>query len=223
MVRLAETWRMEIKIPRVDDFAVDGGGTSAGWESAEWMAVKPVFGPGNYLTRAKVLYSATGIYALFDCEDRTLVSTGLKDNGNLWTEDVVEAFFWTDQRQPLYFEYEISPLAADLQLLIPNHQGTFMGWLPWHPTGPRQVRKATVVRGGSRSPGASITGWSAEFFIPFALFRGLGNTPPVAGTQWRGNFYRIDHDNGHETRYAWTGDVGKSFHIYREFGTLVFQ
>jgi hypothetical protein len=214
---------MKVSVPRVDDFILDGAGASAAWELAEWMAVGPVLGPGVYATRAKVVYSATGIYGLFDCEDRTLTSTGLKDNDDLWTEDVVEAFFWTDVRQPIYFEYEISPLGADLQLLVPNHNGTFMGWLPWHTEGARQVRKATAVRGESQSPGASITGWSAEFFIPFALFKGLGNTPPVAGTQWRGNFYRIDHDDGVETRYAWAGDVGNDFHTYRQFGTLIFQ
>ncbi len=126
-----------------------------------------------------------------------------------------------DESQRFYLEYEISPLNAELMLLIPNSKGAFMGWAPWHYDGERKVRKATSVRGGEKLPGAAIRGWTAEFFIPFSLMRGFHNTPPTSGTKWRGNFYRIDYDRN-ETWFAWTKVEG-GFHEIEQFGTLVFE
>jgi hypothetical protein len=69
---------------------------------------------------------------------------------------------------------------------------------------------------------APVEGWMAEFFIPFALLRGLGNVPPKPGTAWRGNIYRIDYDAAPPSHWAWSPITGPSFHNFREFGTLVF-
>ena len=135
---------------------------------------------------------------------------------------MIEAFFWPDERQRLYFEYELSPLGRELPLLVPNHRGAFMGWAPWHYAGGRRVRRATAVRGGPAEPGAAVTGWSAEFFLPFALLAGLGNVPPVAGTRWRANLCRIDHDGGARRLSSWADGTGGSFHAIEAFNTLVF-
>jgi hypothetical protein len=184
--------------------------------------VLPIKGISTALTQAKIVYSSAGIYCLFDCQDHLLMCSDLKDHDDLWNEDVVEAFFWPDESQPLYFEYELSPLGMELPLLIPNNKGDFMGWSPWHYTGDRRCRRATTVRGGAKAPGAMVTGWSAEFFIPFALMRGLRNVPPTAGTKWRANFYRIDYDGNEQTLFAWATDVRNTFHDLENFGTITF-
>src|SRR5206468_338364 len=102
------------KVNRTDDFAPDGAGGSPQWAAADWLAVRALGKSPGYETRAKLLYSSLGLYCLFDCEDRAITSSGLKDGDDLWHEDVVEAFFWPDERMPVYFEYEISPLGAEL-------------------------------------------------------------------------------------------------------------
>lgn len=212
---------MHALVKRTDDFSLDGSGSLLSWNGADWLGLRPLSQLSSFTTRAKVLCSTTGIYCLFDCEDRLLACTGLKDHNDLWTQDVVEAFFWPDEGQRLYFEYEMSPLGAELPLLVANDGGTFMGWSPWHYEGERRIRRATHVVGGMPAPGASVTGWSAEFFIPFALLRGLRNTPPQPGTRWRANFCRIDHDTGAPALFAWA-PVGKSFHEIERFGTIEF-
>jgi hypothetical protein len=213
---------METVLKRVEDFAVDGTGEASAWQSADWLAILPIIGPSTADTRMKAVYSSTGIYCLFDCEDDLLYCTALKDNDDLWTEDVVEAFFWPDEARPLYFEYELSPLGMELPLMVPNNAGAFMGWIPWHYAGDRRCRRATAIRGGSKTSMAGISGWSAEFFIPFALLRGLRNVPPAPGTRWRANFYRIDHDRNGETYFAWR-PIAKSFHEFDKYGTIVFE
>mgnify|MGYP006176879765 CR=1 FL=1 len=73
--------------------------------------------------------------------------------------DVFEVFLWTDERHPIYFEYEISPLNRELPILIPNFGGQFLGWRPWHYEKDRKTRKATAVTGGPKQSGAAIQGW----------------------------------------------------------------
>jgi hypothetical protein len=140
---------------------------------------------------------------------------------NLWEEDVFEVFLWTDERFPVYFEYEISPLGYELPILIPNFDGEFLGWRPWRYEGERRTRKATATVEGPKEPGASVKGWTAEVFVPYALLEPLQNVPPKAGTRWRANFYRVDHDDGSKTAWDWAR-VGPSFHEFEAFGTLLF-
>ena len=213
--------RLSVTVPRVADFKVTGNGASPAWAKAAWMPLTRMNGKVPYTTRAKALYSQTGLYVLVECEDAKLTCTRLPDMGDLYVEDVVEFFVWPDEKNPLYFEYEISPLNKELAILIPNRKGTFFGWAPWHYEKGRKTRHAVKVVGGTARPGAKVTGWSAEFFIPFTLFKGIADTPPVAGTKWRANIYRIDYDDG-VAQYAWEPATGTSFHNYKQFGTFVF-
>ena len=214
---------MELTIAKVDDFEVTGNGEAGQWSKAEWQALKLVGkAKTGYATRGKLLYSDKGIYFLFDSEDKKLTCTMFQDYQDIYREDVIEVFLWPNEAQDLYFEYEISPMGVELPILVPNHKGGFMGWRPWHYEGERQTRRATFVRGGPRSPMAAVEGWMAEFFIPFALLRGLGNTPPAKGSSWRANLYRIDYDSGEATQWAWCEKTGANFHDFRNFGALRF-
>jgi len=202
---------------------VNGKGDAAAWREAAWEPLQRRTDDGQtYQTRVKVLYSDTGLYVLMEAEDRILSATMEADFLDLWTEDVFELFLWPDQRHPVYFEYEISPLGFELPILIPNFGGRFLGWRPWHYEGERKTQKATSVTGGPKKPGTQISGWKAEVFVPYALLEPLRNVPPRAGTRWRANFYRVDYDDDRETSWDWAR-VGASFHEFQKFGTLVFQ
>lgn len=209
-------------IKKSDDFKIDGKANSVNWDKTGWLDIgKQDNGKTGYKTRAKVLYSGTGIYFLFDCEDKKLTSTLKGDNLDLYNEDVVEVFLWTEESFPVYFEYELSPLNYELTIMVPNNKGKFFGWLPWHYEGDKKTIHETAVKGGKRESGADVKGWTAEFFIPYKLLAPLGNVPPVSGTRWRANMYRIDYDNG-ATHYSWQKTAG-SFHEYNKFGTFIFE
>jgi hypothetical protein len=205
--------RPRLSVKPVQDFEVTGKGDHAAWTAAEWTALRRRQPDGHpYDTRFKMLYSTTGLYFLMDGTDRTQVATMKEDFMDLWNEDVFEVFLWTDERHPIYFEYQISPLNRELAILVPNFGGQFLGWRPWHYEKDRVTRK---------NVSASADGWRAEFFIPYALLRPLQNVPPKAGTVWRANFYRMDYDAGKRTQWEWA-PVGPSFHEYQKFGDLVF-
>jgi hypothetical protein len=211
-----------IVVARCEDFEVTGDGSAEQWGKTQWINIpQRAEKPETYITQAKVLYSESGIYFLFDCEDKVLKASIKEDNMNLWEEDVVEVFLWTEEDFPVYFEYEISPLNYELPIIVPNYNGDFYGWLPWHYEGDKKTRHATSTRGGKQKPNAPIEAWTAEFFIPYKLLSPLQNVPPEPGTKWRANMYRIDYDQG-TTQFTWQ-KVSKTFHDYMKFGTFVFE
>jgi Carbohydrate family 9 binding domain-like len=213
----------ELHVRPTDEFEVTGDGSAAAWKKTEWVPLNKRSEDGlPYVTRVKILYSKKGVYVLMDATDKKVTSTLKDDFADLWTEDVFEVFLWPDERDSLYFEYEISPLNRELPIFIPNVDGKFYPWRPWHYEEGRKTRKATAGVGGTLKTSAEISGWKAEVFIPFALLTPLRNVPPKTGTRWRANFYRIDYDDGKATQWDWAR-VGPSFHEFRKFGVLVFD
>jgi hypothetical protein len=215
--------RPRMPVKPAEDFEVTGAGDHPAWKQAPWVSLRKRQPDGHpYETRFRMLHSPTGLYFHMEATDRTLTATMEEDFLDLWNEDVFEVFLWPDERHPVYFEYQISPLNRELAILVPNFGGQFLGWRPWHYEGDRLTRKATTVTGGPKTSHAAIDAWRAEFFIPYALFRPLQNVPPKPGTRWRANFYRMDYDGGRRTQWEWA-PVGDSFHEYERFGELVFE
>lgn len=215
---------LTLDVHHTNDFEVTGRGDHPAWAAAEKHPLRAVEGgtvPASHATWFKALWSTKGVYFLIDCADPKLTVTRQQDQADLYREDVAEIFLWPDESLPLYFEYEISPLGTELVLLIPNLGEGFMGWSPWHYEGERKVRRAVSVRGGPAEPGAKVTGWTVEVFIPSLAMMPLRNTAIKPGTVWRGNVYRIDYDQKPSTHQAFK-PVGPSFHNFREFPRIRF-
>ena len=208
-----------LKIPSTLDFEINGKGNHENWEQSSWTDLTALRGAeGAYETKVKVMYSEKGIYFLFWCQDQNITATMEEDFADLWNEDVVEVFLWTDESHPLYFEYELSPLNYELPILIPKIGDTFLGWRPWHYRGDRLVQHATDIQ----KEQDIVKGWRAEFFIPFDLLRPLNQVPPRPGTRWRANMYRIDYDAEKPVWWAWQ-PIEKNFHDNHLFGTFEFE
>ncbi len=202
-----------LKIRKTTDFEISGKGDHKNWENTEWLKIEQRKKQNRvYQTHTKTLYSDSGIYFLFKNEDDKITNTLTEDFSNLFNEDVVEVFLWTDEKYPFYFEYELSPTNYELPILVPNVDGKFLGWKPWNYEGGRKTRHATHI---------AKDYWTAEFFIPYALLSPLANVPPVKGTKWRANMYRLDYDAG-TSRWEWQ-EVGPSFHDINKYGTFVFE
>lgn len=209
-------------IKKSTDFSVTGDGTAENWSKTDWINIPMrTKSDAPLTTRVKVLYSDTGIYFFFNCQDNKLTSTMNADFMDLWYEDVVEVFLWPDENSPFYFEYEISPLNYELPILISNEKFDLVRWQPFHYDADRKTRHATSVQGGEKKSNAVVKGWTAEFFIPYKLLRPLNNIVPKPGTKWRANMYRMDYDN---RRTSWSWQLtSKSFHNYEKFGIFQFE
>jgi hypothetical protein len=207
-----------LRIKHTADFNITGNGSAANWNNVEWLKLPQRGGKIFYETQVKVLYSDSGIYCLYRCEDKKITATLKEDFLDIYNEDVVEVFLWTDETRPIYFEYELSPLNYELPILVPNHNGNFYGWRPWHYEGSRKTKHATHVNRNQNT----VSSWTAEFFIPYSLLKPMSNVPPQKGTQWRANFYRIDYDSG-VASWEWQPVRHGSFHDYEIFGIIEFD
>jgi hypothetical protein len=208
----------ELRVIKTEDFELNGKGDARQWNKTEFNELKEGrHDKVPYRTKFKILYSSTGIYCLYSCEDNFITATMKEDFDDIYKEDVVEAFFWTDETSNIYFEYEVSPTNLELPILVPNYKGQFLGWRPWHYEGDRKTRHATNIE----KKDGKVIGWTAEFFIPYKLLEPLRNVPPTKGMKWRANFYRIDYD---KVQSSWTWkSITKNFHDYERFGTIVFE
>jgi hypothetical protein len=135
---------------------------------------------------------------------------------------VFEVFLWPDERDSIYFEYEISPLNRELPILVPNLGGTFLGWRPWHYEGARKIRKATAAIGGQLASGGKVDGWKADVFISYELLSHFAMFLPRQGragvrtsTGWITTTARPQAGIGPELDPASMNS--------RKFGTLVFE
>ncbi|MES1224544.1 MAG: carbohydrate-binding family 9-like protein [Bacteroidota bacterium] len=210
-------------VHRCNDFIITGKGDNAEWDKTKWTSLTKLNQPGKeYKTKFKILYSAKGIYVLFNSDDEKIGTEYKNDFENLFTADVVEVFFHPEPAQTTYFEYEVSPLEYELVLLILNTNGKFGSWMPWHYEDKKKVIKKVNIIGGEMKPGASIQSWSAELFFPFQLLSGLLNTPPVSGTRWNANFCRLDYDTGNQVMFSWS-PVRNSFHEFKKYYSLQFE
>ncbi|MES1216798.1 MAG: carbohydrate-binding family 9-like protein [Bacteroidota bacterium] len=210
-------------VHRCNDFVVTGKGESPEWEKAKWTALDKIdTGGKENKTRFKILYSSTGVYVLFNGDDEKITSSFKNDFENLFEADVFEVFFHPNPAEPIYFEYEVSPLNKELVLLILNMNGKFGSWMPWHYEDKKRIVKNVVINGGKMESNASIKSWSAELFFPYQILNPLKNVPPASGTRWNANFCRLDYDSGHMIKWSWS-PIAVSFHEFKKYFSIQFE
>jgi len=212
-----------LSVNKCRDFSITGKGSDSEWNKANWNMLTKLDPEGEeYPSKFKIMYSFKGVYLLFEGKDNKITTKFDKDFDNLFEADVFEVFFHPDPNVPLYLEYEINQLNKELVLIIPNLNGKIYGWIPWHYDNERRVIKKTNIEGGIMEAGSAIRSWSAELFFPFELFNPLANVPPVSGTIWNANFYRLDYDSGKMVKWAWA-PINQSFHEFKKFQPIKFE
>ncbi|MEY3921796.1 MAG: hypothetical protein RL634_1557 [Bacteroidota bacterium] len=206
-----------LHIKKTTDFEINGKGDGKNWSQTPFVNLTHRKGNKHYTSKFKMLYSENGVYCLYVSEDSMITSTLREDFADIYNEDVVEVFFWPNESSNIYFEYELSPYNYELPILVPNYEGKFLGWRPWHYEGDRLTKHSASIQ----SKNGQTTSWIAEFFIPYKLLAPLQNVPPKSGTMWRANFYRIDYDDK-TSQWSWMA-TRKNFHDYEKFGKIIFD
>lgn len=160
-------------------------------------------------TAVKLAWDASELRILFDAIDVHPWATFTERDAPLFQEEVVEVFLDTVGDHECYFEIEVNPLNAVMDLVLRRNRSGYAKNTAWRCEGLRTAAKI------------SETGWSAEFSIPFAS---LTSDPPSSGAEWRGNFLRIDRPKGVERELtAWSPTGLKNFHVPERFGILRFE
>jgi hypothetical protein len=213
-------------VKKCNDFIITGKGNDPEWSKTEWNPLTKLDEGGKAnASKFKILYSATGIYVLFQGDDEKITTKPYKDFESIFNGDVFEVFFHTDPDGAVYFEYEVNHLGKELILTISNINNKFLGWIPRHNEGVHRtgIQKQVEVIGGKKEIDSSIRSWSAEIFFPYTGLGLLPRVPPASGTQWNANFCRLDYDTGSMIKWSWTPSIKKSFHELDKFRSIRFE
>ena len=160
-------------------------------------------------TRVWAAWDAVELRLLFRAEDTFIHATLTGRDAPLYTEEVIEVFLDPVGDHECYFEIEVNPLNAVLDLVLRRNRGGYQKDFAW-----RCENLRTCVR-------REATAWSAELAIPF---RSLAAGSPKGGDSWRANFTRIDRppDVARELT-AWSPTGRANFHVPERFGVAEFS
>jgi hypothetical protein len=206
---------MSLKLPRLLCQRGEFGELALELKRPEWerlsgqeLLLTEDGGAPKQRTLLKAGWDEAYLRLLFFAEDSHPWAMLNERDAPLYTEEVVEAFLDPVGDLGAYFEIEVNPNNAVLDLCVRKIRSGYRKDFRWRCAGLRTI--AGVVNGG----------WMAEWAIPFASISGR---PPVAGDCWRANFTRIDRPAGVPRELsAWSPTGFAQFHIPERFGFLEF-
>lgn len=159
-------------------------------------------------TTVKSVWDADEWRVLFEVNDTHVWATLTERGAMLYQEEVVEVFVDPFGDLETYFEIELNPLNAVLEVVARRNRSGYKKDFAWRCEGLRTAARRTP------------TGWCGELAIPF---RSLVDKPPAVGTKWLANFCRIDRPPGVERELtAWSSPGRANFHTPERFGYLEF-
>jgi hypothetical protein len=161
-------------------------------------------------TIVKMCRSADYVHVRFECEDDHVVATYENRDDPIYREDVVEIFIDEAGAGTHYKEYEFSPRNVIFDALIEKKPDE------------RPIVNTDWDHEGLRSRvAARDDGWLVyDIDLPVSSF----GKPPVPGTSWRMNFYRIDGDpQGNRHYWAWSPTGKVDYHKPEKFGYVLFK
>ena len=148
-----------------------------------------------------------------------------KSQSPLYFDDVFEVFIKPLDKSYNFYEFEINPRNATLQLFLPR-QGLY-GELQryFFNSG---LKSAVSIQGVLNNWRVKSKGWTAVVKIPFSAFKQT-TPPPKNGTVWHISFSRYDYDYYLPKSYYNAVELSSSsplaqpnFHLYKDYDKILF-
>jgi uncharacterized repeat protein (TIGR03806 family) len=203
---------------------IDGKGDDAAWQRATVIDrfVMPWANDKKpaHATRAKLLWDREHFYFLAEMDDPHLTTRPTEHNGRVWEQDCFEIFLKPAPDKPGYYEFEVSPANATLELFIPSRdKGGYNEFKDKHPF---KFETAVTLRGELNQPKPG-GGWIVEGRIRWADLAKTGGRPAV-NEVWQYALCRVDfHDLMKPPELSTTAPLTKpGFHRHEEYGRLRF-
>ena len=165
----------------------------------------------EYRTEVRSRWTKNSIYFLFICPYKHLYLNprpdAVHETYELWKWNVAEVFIGSNfQNIKRYKEFEISPqgewVDLDINLENPHHEE---GWV-WNSGFEHAARIDETEHI-----------WYAAMRIPFEA---LDVPEPLAGQQFRVNFFRTEGPPADTREVLWRPTMSKTFHVPESFGLL---
>lgn len=192
-------------------------------EDAAWKSAAAIsWGPSQYRTQFRALWSDDGLYARFDADDPKAWHTMTKRDEHLWEEEVVEIFLDIDGSGRDYAEIEVNPVNVVCDVRMRRASPDKLSDLSWNFEGLESRTKPYSK------------GLTAVLFMPWSGFRSLpagekAELPPKPGTAWKFNVFRIERPGGPQAPAkdavfaAWSPTGDPSFHVPAAFRPFTFS
>jgi hypothetical protein len=208
---------------------LDGEWDGEIWKRADTAIIKhfhPRSSEHRPDARARVLYSVEGLHLLFRVHDRYVRAIATEYQGKVWEDACVE-FFVQPRPDKGYFNFEMNCGGTLLLGYAESERQSADGKrksvrVPWEVGSRIEVYHSMPKTVDPESP--DPVEWRVEYFVPFTILEHyVGALGPLAGRQWRGNFYKCAENNSHPHWAAWS-PVGEmlNFHQPDKFGDIVF-
>jgi hypothetical protein len=197
-------------------------------EEAEWLwapCVELRLNSGSsatHRTMVRSLWDSQCLYFGFDCEDPDPSAQMTGRDDPLFEEgNIVEVFINPASTGVSFYEFEVNPLNALLDLFYVHPDQPWREAAKWHAEGIKTA--ARIHQNHEDLP----MGWSVEIAIPWENFTTARSLPPNSGDSWRVNFYRYDtiklnNQKVHEL-CAWSPTLQNRFAVPDRFGFLIFD
>lgn len=209
----------------VGKIAIDGKLNEPAWDRAlaiDDFRIPPDGAKPRHPSSAQFLWDDECLYLGVVMEDFDLLALKKERDSWLWEDDVCELFLKPSDVEPVYFEIEINPLGAILDLLIGRRlaAGHLDRWKDWNP----DIRVAVAVSGTINNWKDRDKGWIVEAAIPWTAFTGAAPKPQL-GDRWRFAVCRYDYSVYLEAGQELTSSARLSvldFHHFEDYDFLEF-
>ncbi len=202
--------RIVCRAAELPPLSADAG--SEFWRGVEAVELREAVSGGmpEQGTAVRLAWDAAELRVLFHAKDAHPWATLTERDAPLYTEEVVEIFLDPVGDLESYFEIEVNPRNAVLDLALRRNRSGYAKSMEWRCEGLR-----TRVELG-------VAGWTAELAIPHGSL--IGGGMPVAGDEWRANFCRIDRPPRQPRELsAWAAPGRANFHTPERFGIVEFR
>jgi hypothetical protein len=228
---------------------IDGDMGEKAWSDIPWTAdfldIRGAdFPVPRFRTRAKMLWTAEGLYVAAELVEPHVWGTLTEKNSIIFHDNDLEIFIDPDGDTHNYYEFEINALGTIWELSLDKPYAK--GGNATHGTNQPGLKSAVRVHGTLNHPADKDTGWSVEVFMPWkdlAVYQGSLTSPPRPGDVWRINFSRVEWkhelkngsylriprhgskipDGEHpEDNWVWSPQEVINMHVPEQWGRLVF-
>lgn len=207
---------------------IDGKGDDAAWANAPWVDdFRAWWLPADQQkaktrTRAKLLWDADYLYFFAEMEDHDLYTPTKDHQGWVWLGDVFELFLKPAADKPAYYEFEVNPANATLELFLPSRGAG--GFARFAALTKVEMKTAVQLKGTLNDASDRDEGWSCEGRIKWADLAATG-AKPKAGDVWHFSFCRGDTSVGLEQKDLTSSAplTKDDFHHYEDYSPLKFE
>jgi uncharacterized repeat protein (TIGR03806 family) len=173
-------------------------------------------------TKARLLWDREYLYVFADLDDADLQSHVTEHDGKIWNDDVLELFLKPADDKPGYYEFQVNPTGAKLDMFIPKRAAG--AYERERGEGVFHFDAQVALRGTLNKSDDADRGCSVEARIAWRDLMRTGGRPEP-GETWRFALCRHDYAAGREPELSTCAPLSSEkpdFHRHEDYAKLRF-